>query len=492
MELEELEAAYAAASGQRSQLISDLAAGGAELARLRDIPAGERLDGWEAEVAAATRDIEAADIAVSALSTLARQLGEDLERARRSGATDPEAALGDERRPSGLRTFGELIVESGLFEDFRVGDAGRRMELPLGADLSRAMTAQTRNLLQTQGGPDFGTSADPQAWLWNPTAPVEGPKLGAFRFDLWDAVTKVPTAFGGNHTYMQEVNGMQNMVGWDPGNESTAPSHPMDWINGVPPEYADSYGGAKFVPEGGMKPEVSIEFRQLTARIQKIAAWIKITEEELEDTAGLVAYVNSWLVNAIRARAQWAILWGQGETVGQVAQPVGLYNAEGVHRLDLTTTPASVIGDNFMTITRALECADACSDSDSPVVGFVNCTDFWAMVGRRNAAGQFDVDPTQAPAQMAWGRPITTLPGYLLPGFRPTASPGGFRPGLSVFGSFADIEVMVRKDVAVVLLTSVNDDELTNCARVLAEARMGIKHRRPSGFCFAEMHTEAE
>jgi len=102
--------------------------------------------------------------------------------------------------------------------------------------------------------------------------------------------------------------------------------------------------GATGVAEGGLKPEVTMEFVDDTAVVKKIAAWIPATMEILADAPPLLGYINTRLVYMLKVREQAQIIDGAGSG----AQLKGILQFSGVQ------TQSAVAGDIPQTFAQAI------------------------------------------------------------------------------------------------------------------------------------------
>lgn len=76
--------------------------------------------------------------------------------------------------------------------------------------------------------------------------------------------------------------------------------------------------------EGGAGTEAKPKFEVETARLNKLMSLIKVTEELLEDAAGLDSYLRMWAPIKMQSRINTAIVRGNG-----VGKPLGILNAGG-------------------------------------------------------------------------------------------------------------------------------------------------------------------
>lgn len=91
--------------------------------------------------------------------------------------------------------------------------------------------------------------------------------------------------------------------------------------------------GAAGVPESGLKPESTLEFDAVDAAVKKIATFLPVTDEMLEDVQALQSYVNARLSLFVRQEEERQLLDGSGgdELDGLIGQIPG-------GNLDLTSS----------------------------------------------------------------------------------------------------------------------------------------------------------
>ena len=66
------------------------------------------------------------------------------------------------------------------------------------------------------------------------------------------------------------------------------------------------------VAEGGEYPEATLELAEMTSPVRKIAVWLPVTDEQLEDVAGIQSYVNNRLRLMLDQRLDNQLLNGNG------------------------------------------------------------------------------------------------------------------------------------------------------------------------------------
>lgn len=156
-------------------------------------------------------------------------------------------------------------------------------------------------------------------------------------------------------------------------------------------------GSASAVAEGSAKPEVDMQWENDTALIKKIAAWVPLTTEIIDDAPLLRGYVDSRLGYFLAIREEDQILNGSGSG----ANLKGLLNFTGVQ----TRSAGSDV-----PITLALAMGDVEANADAEADGIVmNTVKYWTAVATRYST-QFDGGysdrgfPYQDPSNLGfWG-----------------------------------------------------------------------------------------
>lgn len=82
-------------------------------------------------------------------------------------------------------------------------------------------------------------------------------------------------------------------------------------------EFKPGDGDAKWVPEGGLKPNMDATLSEVTITAGKVALTVKLTEETLADLPQLVAEIQAELLNRIGITEEKGIISGTG-TVGEI------------------------------------------------------------------------------------------------------------------------------------------------------------------------------
>ena len=136
-------------------------------------------------------------------------------------------------------------------------------------------------------------------------------------------------------------------------------------------------GSASAVAEGSAKPEVDMQWENDTALIKKIAAWVPLTTEIIDDAPLVRGYVDTRLGYFLAIREEDQILNGGGTGA----------NLKGI--LSFTGVQTRSAGSD-VPITLALAMGDVEANADAEADGIVmNTVKFWTSVATRYST-QFD------------------------------------------------------------------------------------------------------
>jgi HK97 family phage major capsid protein len=218
---------------------------------------------------------------------------------------------------------------------------------------------------------------------------------------------------------------------------------------------------AAAVLEGGLKPESALVFASATSPVQKIAHWIPVTEEMLEDYAQTQSIVDSRLRLGLALTEEDELLNGSGVA----PHLLGLTNLPGL-------SPAIARGTDsnadalFKQIT-----AIATTVFVTPDGIILNPINWQSIQLTKNAAGNYlGSGPWAAPSTpMLWGLPVAVTPAEAAGvGFV-----GGFRSSAQIFR---------RAGVRVEASNSHASFFINNLVAIRAEERLALAAYREAAF----------
>lgn len=212
--------------------------------------------------------------------------------------------------------------------------------------------------------------------------------------------------------------------------------------------------------ENTAKPESTIDFTLRTDTVRKIATWIPISDEALNDNAQLRSYVENRLLYMVRQREESQLLVGNG-TPPNIQ---GILNRSGIQTQAKGADPTP--DAFFKAFTKVQTTGDADPD------GFVIHPDDWQDVRLlRTADGLYIFgNPNDEVQVRMWGYPgrVTT----------------GITSGTGLVGAFRTYAQVFRRDgLRVVASTEHASYFIENKVALLAETRLALAVYRPAAFC---------
>ena len=221
---------------------------------------------------------------------------------------------------------------------------------------------------------------------------------------------------------------------------------------------------ADTVAEGAVKPESGLRFDQETDRVHKIAHWLPVTEEMLEDVPALRSYIDARLRLGVQLAEEDKLLNGAASP----AELTGILNRVGLRTPVVAGgSPASpnadAIYEQMMGIFN-----DAFVMPDGIVMNPLDWQDIQLMKDTSGAymgGGPF----MSPPVPRLWGQPVVATPAIV----EGTALVGAFRSAAQIF----------RKGGIRVEASNSHDDYfIRNLVAIRAEERLALAVYRPGAF----------
>lgn len=233
------------------------------------------------------------------------------------------------------------------------------------------------------------------------------------------------------------------------------------------------YGDFATVAEGALKPQMSFDPpTEVTDKVKKIAGWIKVTDEFLEDLPFLKTEIDNRLMHKLAMFEEAQLFRGDG--VG--TNILGILNRTGVQLV--TATSADDLAD---AIFRAMTKISTATDLTATGV-IINPLDYQALKLQRDGNGQY------------YGGGFFTGPygngGYTafqpIWGLTPVVSPVA-EAGKPVVGAFDLATTVYRKGGIQLAATSSHEDDFTNNkVTIRAEERIALAVRVPAAIVKVE------
>jgi HK97 family phage major capsid protein len=219
------------------------------------------------------------------------------------------------------------------------------------------------------------------------------------------------------------------------------------------------------VAEGGTKPESTLIFDAVTDAVQKIAHWLPVTEEMLEDVAQIRAYIDARLRLGVELTEEDQLLNGSG-TAPAIR---GILNRTG-----LATAVARGTDTNVDAIFKQIWAifTTAFIMPDGVVLNPAN----WQTIAlSKDANGQYYGGGPFVPAAMQtlWGLPAVKTPTIA----SGTALVGAFRQAAQVFR-----KGFRKGGMRVEASNSHSDYFVKNLVAIRAEERLALAVYRPGAF----------
>jgi HK97 family phage major capsid protein len=227
-------------------------------------------------------------------------------------------------------------------------------------------------------------------------------------------------------------------------------------------EQPTSINAAAAVAEGAVKPESTLIFQNKTSKVEKIATWLPVSDEFLEDQPGLRSYIDARLRLFVLLELDDQILNGTGVS----PELLGL-----LVRTDLT--PPLAVGTATSLDAIAAQISAVEQASQLPVDGIVlNDADWLKFSLVKTTTGEYiGASPFETPATPTlFGRRVARTPK--MPAG--TAVVGAFRTGGGQLFQKGGLNVQASN--------SHSDFFIKNLTALRAELRMALVLLRPVAF----------
>lgn len=394
---------------------------GTDYNELRSKPESQRGDTYVSDLKDTATFIRDADLILTALERGAPVLpdpGTGILPAGVNGGPAAATGYGPE-----MRTIGQLVANDEGYQDF----AGQRAS---GATFHEITVPGSVFQYNQQFRADI-TSAEPGGGAFLPKAPQPiAPNVRQMRMFLRDVLAVQQT------------------------NLASVP-----YIREVTP--ADYELGASSVLENSAKPEVVLDWSLDDAPVRKIAAWVPVTTEIIDDAPTLQGYIDGRLAYMLAVREEQQILNGSGTA------PM----LKGI--LQYTDLQAQTFSNTLIaTLGLAIGKIEAVDGEADGVV--MHPTAYWSMVTSRHTtqfdganAGALPYDSTPAGV---WGLPVIRS--------RAVSSTqslvGSWRLGATLFD---------RMQTTIKVGNQHSDYFTNNKVAILAEERVALAVHRPDFYC---------
>jgi HK97 family phage major capsid protein len=212
--------------------------------------------------------------------------------------------------------------------------------------------------------------------------------------------------------------------------------------------------------ESGAYGEAALALTEQSDEVEKIAVFLPVTDEQLEDVAALAGYINSRLTYMLRARLDGQILVGDGSTPNLL----GTLNLASLLSQAKSTDPTPDAFYKAMTQVRVTGFAE-------PSVCFIHPNDWQSIRLLRTADGIYIFgNPMQAGPSQLWGVPVVQTT-------RETENTG-------IVGDYRGFSNLYMRRGVTLKVTDSHASNFTQGVQVIrADMRVAMVHYRDTAFC---------
>lgn len=232
------------------------------------------------------------------------------------------------------------------------------------------------------------------------------------------------------------------------------------------------------VAEGAAKPQLHfVEPTAVTDALKKIAGWIKVSDELVEDAPFLKSEIDNRLLYKLGQFEEQQLLNGSG--TGQ--------NQRGIlNRVGVQTETGTWRGDNADAVFRAITKISTASGLNADGI-VINPVDYQAFRLSKDANGQYFGGGFFSGQYGNGGVPMDPP----LWGMRTVVTPA-IAAGTVLVGAFGAAATLYRKGGIRVESTNSHDEDFTNnLVTIRAEERIALAVRQPLGFVKLTLGTAA-
>lgn len=225
--------------------------------------------------------------------------------------------------------------------------------------------------------------------------------------------------------------------------------------------------GAGMVAEGAAKPTSNVTFEQVTDIVKKIAVWMPVTDEALDDVPQLYSYIQELLRYDLELKREGQLLKGDG--TGNNLN--GIMTQATVFDPDLSKATDTAID----TVRRAIYQARKQSKlaADAVVMSDLDWMNIELQKDGENRYLFANLQGLVTP--VLWGRPIVASDSM-------DEGDGSTTGGEFLTGSFQQGARIYDRMGLTIKVGMINDDFIKNQRAILVEERLGLAVRKKHAF----------
>jgi HK97 family phage major capsid protein len=217
--------------------------------------------------------------------------------------------------------------------------------------------------------------------------------------------------------------------------------------------------GAAEVAEGATFGEAVLQLTERSQTVEKVAVWIPVTDEQLEDEPGARAYVEARLENMLRQRLDLQVLQGDGNT----PNILGTVNKAGIQTRALGADTLLDASYKLFTTIRTDGFAE-------PSVAFLQASAWQPVMLLKTSDGQYIYgNPASGGPSTLWGVPVVQTQAAV--------------SGTMVTGDYANYAFLgVKRGLDMQITNSHGTQFIEGKQAIRVDTRVVMVHIRPKAF----------
>jgi len=249
---------------------------------------------------------------------------------------------------------------------------------------------------------------------------------------------------------------------------------PIDFLDVVPSGTTDQTAitymeettftnNAAEVDEAGTYPEAALALTERTDPVRKIAVFLPVTDEQLEDVAGIQSYIDNRLTFMLRQRLNTQVLNGNG-TAPNLS---GILDRSGLQTQAKGSDPTPDAVHKAMTLVMLSGSGEG---GANPNFVAMHPTD-WQQIRLLRTSDDVYIwgSPSEAAAPRIWGLPVTLTQAL-------TA-------GTGLVGDSTYMELAYKRGIELKVTDSHADYFINGKQAIRADMRAALAVYRPAAFC---------